>query len=200
MDITKYDATVHPKEWVNKVQAITLINNIRQEKDVLKLCKLHINSWIVLNEPINTLNELIKALKAHPSFELYKNSIREKLDQMKFEDGNIVIKFLAEFRLHCNNAEITDPHEIKTRLLKTYLSNEFFQNEFPKRVSEVKSIDKIFIIYSDVVSDSSKIIEYSPDCLIAIKHVKTGRYLSSYDLKYVTGSKRQVVSAFIFIP
>lgn len=66
----------------------------------------------------------------------------------------LLFKFLAEFRLHCDNAEITDLHEIKTRLLRTNKSNEFFQNEFPKRVSEVKSIDKIFIICSDVISDT----------------------------------------------
>lgn len=37
--------------------------NIRHEKDILILCKLHINSWIVINKPINIFNELIKALK-----------------------------------------------------------------------------------------------------------------------------------------
>ncbi|CAB4433837.1 unnamed protein product [Rhizophagus irregularis] len=136
------------------VQTIALVNNmnIRHEKDILKLCKLHINSWIVINKPINIFNELIKALKTHSSFEIYKNNIKEKLDLMKFEDGNTVVKFLAEFRLHCDNAEITDLHEIKTRLLRTNKSNEFFQNEFPKRVSEVKSIDKIFRVLLNITS------------------------------------------------
>ncbi|PKC11719.1 hypothetical protein RhiirA5_412709 [Rhizophagus irregularis] len=78
------------------VQTIALVNNmnIRHEKNILILCKLHINSWIVINKPINIFNDLIKALKTHSSFEIYKNNIKEKLDLMKFEDGNTVVKFL----------------------------------------------------------------------------------------------------------
>ncbi|GES94874.1 hypothetical protein GLOIN_2v620650 [Rhizophagus clarus] len=197
MDIPKYDATVHPKEWMDRVHAICLVNNNNiKDKDVLKLCKLHIVPWITIPiESINSLNELIKALMLHSSFKLYKDSIKDELNRMKFEEGGNIIQFLGTFRLHCNNAEITDPQEIKNLLLKTYSSNEFFKNEFLKRVSPVTSIDEIFKIYNNIVSDWSKIIKYSPDCLIAIKHVQTGRYLSSCETKYERGSQRQVVYA-----
>lgn len=198
MDIPKYDATVHPKEWVDRVHTICLVNNNNiKDRDVLKLCKLHIVPWITIPiESINSLNELIRALMSHPSFKLYKDSIKDELNRMKFEESGNIVQFLGTFRLHCSNAEITDSQEIKNLLLKTYSSNEFFKNEFLKRVSLVTSIDEIFKIYSNVVSDWSKIIKYSPDCLIAIKHVGTGRYLSSREIKYETGSKRQVVSVF----
>lgn len=74
------------------VQTIALVNNMnfRHEKDILN----YINSRIVINKPINIFNELIKALKTHSSFEIYKiykNSIKEKLDLMKFGDGNTVV-------------------------------------------------------------------------------------------------------------
>jgi dolichyl-phosphate-mannose--protein O-mannosyl transferase len=55
----------------------------------------------------------------------------------------------------------------------------------------------MFKIYSDVLSDDYKIIKYDSETLITIKHVATGRYLSSIDLNYITGSERQVVSIFL---
>jgi len=113
---------------------------------------------------------------------------------MRFEGGDAT-KFLAEFRLTCDNAEITEPQVIKNRLLRTYPSNEFFKNEFSKRVSDVTSINDIYSIYSEVVSDSSKVIKYGPDNLIAIKHPETERYLSSCEINYQTGSKRQLLFA-----
>src|SRR6266542_3653816 len=68
-DLPKYNATVHPEEWVKRVQAICLLNNLRQEKDVLKMCKLNIALSISFPNDINTLNELTKALKAHTTYE-----------------------------------------------------------------------------------------------------------------------------------
>ncbi|CAB4495273.1 unnamed protein product [Rhizophagus irregularis] len=114
---------------------------------------------------------------------------------MKFEggEGGDTTAFLAEFRSHCDKAKIDNPQEIKNRLLRTYSSNEFFKNEFSKRVTGVTSIDEIYKLYSEVISDSSKAIKYGPEFLIAIKHLATGKYLSSSEINYQTGSKRQVV-------
>ena len=115
---------------------------------------------------------------------------------MAFEGGDTA-QFLADVRSLCNNAEIiNNPEEIRRRLLNTYSSNEFFRNEFAKRVTRSTSVDDMFKIYSDVVSDDSKVIKYGPDTLITIKHVATGRYLSSLEINYQTGSERQVVSIF----
>ncbi|POG82881.1 hypothetical protein GLOIN_2v1469734 [Rhizophagus irregularis DAOM 181602=DAOM 197198] len=164
----------------------------RQERDILKLCKLNINSSITVPGKCNNLNDLIKA---HPIFSIYKDGIKRKLDQMKFEggEGGDTTAFLAEFRSHCDKAEIDNPQEIKYRLLRTYSSNEFFKTEFSKRVTGVTSIDEIYKLYSEVISDSSKAIKYGPEFLIAIKHLATGKYLSSSEINYKTGSKRQVV-------
>ncbi|CAB4495269.1 unnamed protein product [Rhizophagus irregularis] len=114
---------------------------------------------------------------------------------MKFEDykNDDTAQFLADFRLLCENTEIINPREIKSRLLKTNLSNKFFNNEFSRRTSDVTSIDEIYKIYSEVVADSTKIIKYGPEFLISIKHIETGRYLSSRQINYETGSQRQVL-------
>ncbi|RGB41937.1 hypothetical protein C1646_791663 [Rhizophagus diaphanus] len=196
MKIPIIDGTIHPDEWVKQVQTICIINNIRQERDILKICKLNIDSSITVPGECNNLNDLVKALKAHPTFSIYKDGIKHKLDQMKFEggEGGDTTAFLAEFRSHCDKAEI-DPQEIKNRLLRTYSSNEFFENEFSKRVTDVTSIDEIYKIYSEVVADSTKIIKYGPEFLISIKHIETGRYLSSRQINYETGSQRQVLFA-----
>jgi len=196
-DIPKYDGTVHPEAWIKDVQAKCLISNLRQERDILKMCKLNIALSINFPNDINNLNELIKALKEHPTFEIYKNGCKERLDHMTFEggEGGDTTQFLADFRSLIDNAEITNPQEIKNRLLRTYSTNEFFKNEFSKRSTGITNIDEIYRLYSDVVSDSSKVIKYGPEWLIAIKHRETGRYLSSRETNYETGSKRQIVYA-----
>ncbi|RGB41938.1 hypothetical protein C1646_751552 [Rhizophagus diaphanus] len=157
MIITKYYATVHPQEWVKQVQTTCLINNTRQETDILKLCKLNIDLQISIPNEINTLKELVNALKTHPTFERYKSSRKYILDQMRFQ-GDDATKFLAEFRSLCFKAEITNPQEIKDRLLETYSSNEFFKREFPDKTSGVTSINEIYRLCSEVISDSSRVV------------------------------------------
>src|SRR4051812_30768852 len=113
MEIPKYNATVHPNEWIKDVQTICLIHKIKQERDVLQICKLNIA--INLETEPKTLNELTEILKAHPTFDIFKNSCKEKLDKMKFEggEGGDTAQFLASFRTLCENAEITSPREVK---------------------------------------------------------------------------------------
>ncbi|GBC22756.2 hypothetical protein GLOIN_2v1775479 [Rhizophagus irregularis DAOM 181602=DAOM 197198] len=77
-------------------KASSLINIIRQERDILKLRKLNIDSPISISNEINILNELSKALKTHSTFEIYKNGCKYRLDQMSFQDDeDNATKFLA---------------------------------------------------------------------------------------------------------
>ncbi|GBB84816.1 hypothetical protein RclHR1_01140005 [Rhizophagus clarus] len=193
--ITRYNGTVHPEEWLKQVQTICIINKIRQERDILKLCKLNIDTSIILPNKTNTLDKLAKVLKAHFTFEIYKSGCKHRLDQMSSQGNDKVgdiTKFLANFRSLCFKAEIINPQEIKARLLKTFSSNEFL-NEFSKRISGVTSVDEIYRLYSEVISDSSKTIKYGPEFSIATEHLATSRYLSSISTNYQTGSKRQVI-------
>ncbi|PKK66988.1 hypothetical protein RhiirC2_752533 [Rhizophagus irregularis] len=79
-----------------------------------------------------------------------------------------------------------------TLLINSY-PNYFFKSEFTKRVEGINSVDEIFKIFSEVVFDESKIIKFGS--LIALKHVATGKYLSSCNVNYITGSKERVVFA-----
>lgn len=56
MNIPIINETVNPEEWMKQVQTICIINNTRQERDILKLCKLNIHSSIILPNDINSLN------------------------------------------------------------------------------------------------------------------------------------------------
>ena len=210
MAFSVYNATVHPDDWLSTIQTQCIINNIKNEKEILRLCKLNIDKAIVIPE-VNSTTELVGALKNHPSFNIFKNDCKAKIDAMKFEGGDTA-QFLADIRNLINNAEIDNPDDVRRRLLNTYSSNDFFRNEFSKRVTRATLIDDMFKIYSDVVSDGSKIIKYvvedrvtkgtlkepkfGPDNLVTIKHVPSGRYLTSIDVNYQTGSQRQAVSIF----
>ena len=85
--------------------------------------------------------------------------------------------------------------KLKVFLLIRY-SNEFFKTEFSKNVIGINSLDEILKIFSDVVFEELKIINYGS--LIALKHVATGKYLSSCKINYQTGSRRQMVCDFNF--
>ncbi|RGB44242.1 hypothetical protein C1646_678923 [Rhizophagus diaphanus] len=144
-------------------------------------------------DKINSFEELIKALKLHSTFILYKNSCKRKLQLIKYiPEQEDVTTFLANFRSLCNWVEISDHKEIITMLINSY-SNHFFKSEFIKRVEGINSVDEIFKIFSEVVFDELKIIKFGSS--IALKHVATGKYLSSCNINYQIGSKQQVVFA-----
>lgn len=204
MEIPKYNGNTHPEEWLKQVQTHCYLKGIENETQILKICKLMIDSTIIIPKEINSFDELNKSLKSHTTFTIFKNSCKKKLLLMKYIPGkeeNYTASFLANFRSLCSYAEINDPDELKTLLVNSY-SNDFFKIEFTKRVDNINLkespyyIDEIVKLFNEVVLDELKVIKY--DSLIALKHVTTGRYLSSYDINYKTGSQRKMVSNFFF--
>ncbi|EXX73094.1 hypothetical protein RirG_063320 [Rhizophagus irregularis DAOM 197198w] len=125
---------------------------VKQERDILKLRKLNIDSPIYIPNEINILNELSKALKTHSTFEIYKNCRMYRLDQMSFQgDKDDALNFLSTFVRFVLKVKIINPQEIKNHLLETYSSNEFFKHEFPKRISGITSMNEIYRLYSEMV-------------------------------------------------
>ncbi|GBC07022.1 hypothetical protein RclHR1_00720031 [Rhizophagus clarus] len=200
MDLPKYDGNIHPEEWMKQIQTHCYLKGIESEIQILKICKLMIDFTIIIPKEINSFDKLIKTLKSHTTFSIFKNSCKKKLQLMKYNpEEEDIVSFLTKFRLLCNYAEINDPEELKTLLVNSY-SNDFFKKEFIKRIdNNINSkeipyyIDEIIKLFSEVVLDELKVIKY--DSLIALKHVTTGRYLSSCDINYQTGSQKQIVFA-----
>ncbi|RIA86858.1 hypothetical protein C1645_740540 [Glomus cerebriforme] len=203
MKLPKYSGTIHPGEWLKQIQTYCYLKDIDDEQKILKICKLMINPNIPISSEINSFNELIKALKSHTSFNIFKDSCKRKLQVMKYipeQEENYTATFLANFCTLCNNAEIINPEEIKSLLFNTYSSNEFFKNEIIKRMDIINSkgqtlydINEIVKLFNDVVFDEFNTIKYGS--LIALKHTTTGRYLSSCNMNYQTGSRRKMVFA-----
>src|SRR5437868_5301897 len=97
-----------------------------------------------------------------------------KLKAMKYipeKEENYTATFLANFRSLCDDAEINDPKKIKDLLLNSYSSNEFFKNEFTKKVNGINSGDEIVKSFNDVIFDEFRII--NSGSTITLKHVTT---------------------------
>ena len=82
MELQKYNGTVHPEEWLKQEKAYCCLKDIENEQKILKFCKLMIDSTIIIPDEINSLNELIKSLKSHSTFEIFKDSCKKKLQVM----------------------------------------------------------------------------------------------------------------------
>jgi hypothetical protein len=199
MDLPKYIGTIHPDEWLKQIQTYCYLKDIADEQKILKICKFKIGSSINIPNDIDTLDKLIKFLKSHSTFSIFKDSCEMKLQAMRYipyEEENYTATFLANFRSLCDDAEINDPKKIKNLLLRSYSSfNVFFKNEFAKKVNGINSIDEIIKSFNDVIFEESRIINYGST--ITLKHVATGKYLSSCNnIRYQTGSGCQVVCIF----
>ncbi|GBC07020.1 hypothetical protein RclHR1_00720029 [Rhizophagus clarus] len=199
MELIKYTGTIHPEEWLKQIQIHCYLKGIEDEQKILKICKLMIDSTIIIPKEINSFDDLIKLLKSHTSFNIFKDSCKRKLQVMKYDpkkEENYTATFLSNFRSLCNDAEIiNNPQEIKNLLLNTYSSNKFFENEFIKRSKDPKldNINKIVNLFNNIVFDELNVIKF--DSLITLKHVPTGKYLSSRNVNYQTGSLRKMVFA-----
>src|SRR5256885_11883708 len=109
MELQKYNGTIHPEEWLRQVQTYCCLKEIENEQKILKICKLLIDPIITIPDEINSFDELIKALKSHSTFNIFKNSCKRTLQVMKYipdKEEKYTVKFLAKFFSLCNNAEI----------------------------------------------------------------------------------------------
>ena len=122
MELPKYNGTIHPEKWLKQVQAHCYLKEIESEQKILKICKPLIDSIITIPDEINSFDELIKALKSHSTFEIFKNSCIAKLKSMKYvseKKGGNTASFIANFRSLCKDAEINNPEEIKSLLINS---------------------------------------------------------------------------------
>src|SRR5213080_1603950 len=104
MDFPQYDATDHPNDWLNQVKTKCILAGIKSDKEILTLCKLNISKGIQIPNDINNFSELIKALKDHPTFTIFKNDNKANLvNTMKFQGGSTA-QFLADVRKLYNDA------------------------------------------------------------------------------------------------
>ena len=195
IDIPKYDGNIHPDEWINEIQKYHTYGGYYELSNIAISL---VSSTISLPTGINNLEELRNALKEDISFTVFKHTNKRLLQSLRFypeRKGGNNSKFISEFRKLCYNAEINDIEEQKKYFYQSLPSSkcyDYFLTEFIKRKEKIKSMNDLIKEFEGIVTDESNLIRN--ESIIAIKHVTTGKYLSSIeDLHYTTGSKTQLV-------
>ncbi|PKY48833.1 hypothetical protein RhiirA4_526115 [Rhizophagus irregularis] len=157
------------------------------------------SSIISLPTKINSFEELRNALKEDISFTVFKCTNKRLLESLKYipeKEGGNTSKFISDFRKLCYDSEINDIEE-----QKNYFSNALYYNdrysylsEFINRRKKINSMNDLIKEFTEIIADELNLIRN--ESIIALKHVATGKYLSSIeDLCYTTGSGLQLVFA-----
>jgi hypothetical protein len=186
-----YNGKNHPSEYVKKICVYCNLRQITDEKEILKFAIMMVDSIINIPENINSFDALINVLKNHISFTVFKNSCKRKLQALKYVpeyEGDNTVNFIIDFRTLCRDAEITNIEEQKRYLINA-LPYNFFKNEFSIKQKNVNSMDELIKTFEEIVSDYSRIIRNGS--IIALRHVGTGKYLSSCNKKYPQPNQQQ---------
>src|SRR4051794_17898055 len=197
MDFPKYDGNIHPDEWINNIQRNFKLRKI-DNTDYLETAKSLVDSAIKLPAKINNFEELGNALKEDISFTIFKNTNKRKLQSLKYipeSEGGDTSKFISNFHKLCYNAEINDIEE-QTEYFYQSLPNNDLLFELFKRKEKINSMNDLFKKFDEIATEQSSEKEnlVRNGSIVALKHVATGKYLTSIEnLHYITGSKTQLV-------
>ncbi|GBB99386.1 hypothetical protein RclHR1_03500011 [Rhizophagus clarus] len=190
MEPVEYDETIHPEVWLNKIKACCYKNKIG---DIIGFCKYMIHPSIDVSKA-STFDEILNILKSDALFTLFKYSVKEKLQMLKFDHKNDDhIRFISIFRKYCYEAEINDVKEQKNLLLKKISKDSFQYCFINSNLEKIKSLNDLVIYFNQSFLEQRESIHFG-SC-ITLKHVATGKYLTSSDVQYKTGSERNIVFA-----
>jgi hypothetical protein len=140
----------------------------------------------------STFDEILNILKTDTLFTLFKYSIKEKLQKLDFDPKNEDhVQFISIFKKYCYEAEINDVKEQKKLLLEKLSKDSFLYYFINNNIENIKSLNDLIIYFNQSFLEERKLIRFG-SC-ITLKHVATGKYLTSCDVKYKTGSKRNIV-------
>ncbi|PKY30263.1 hypothetical protein RhiirB3_530954 [Rhizophagus irregularis] len=191
MELIKYDETIHPEVWLNKIKLYCYKNQITKKEDIIEICKFMIHPSISVYKA-NTFEEILNILKKDIFFISFKHSIKEKLQKLKFDPENKnYVQFINLFREYCYEAEINDVEEQKKLLLKKLSKDSFHYYFINNNLEKIKSLNDLIMYFNQSFLEQQKLIRLG-SC-ITLKHVATGKYLTSCNVQYKTGSKENIV-------
>ncbi|PKC05079.1 hypothetical protein RhiirA5_378910 [Rhizophagus irregularis] len=198
MEVPRYDGSIHPDEWINDIQKYFKLKNINY--NYFSIAKSFVDPTIIsLPAEIYSFEKLSNALKEDISFTVFKNTNKRLLRVLKYipeRQNGETPKFISKFRKYCYNAEINDIEEQKNYFCHSLPNNNDNCNynyllEFTKRKENIKSMNDLIREFEEIVTDELNLIRN--ESIVALKHVATGKYLSSIEnIHYTTGSKSQV--------
>jgi hypothetical protein len=187
----RYDGTIQPELWVQDLRFFCALRGVDDQSTVLNIAILRIDPSIPIPKDVNSFNSLISVLKDHFTHTIFRADSLEKLNKLKCERNKDMSEFITKFTFLCRGANITDREEKRGYLLRN-LPDDIIRNVFRSRTENLDSFDKIIETFKDVMLEHRRQIRYGSK--IALKHVATGRFLSSKDTRYDTGSKQHIVS------
>ncbi|PKC63673.1 hypothetical protein RhiirA1_537606 [Rhizophagus irregularis] len=191
----RYDGTIQPEVWVQDLRFFCALRGVYDQSTILSIAILRIDPDIPIPKDTNSFDLLISVLKDHVTHSVFRADSLEKLNKLKCERNREMSEFIAKFTFLCRGANITDWEEKKRYLLRN-LPDDIVRNVFRSRIenlnsSDKNSFDKVIETFRDVMLEHRRQIRYGSK--IALKHVATGRFLSSKDIRYDTGSKQHIV-------
>ncbi|RIA89062.1 hypothetical protein C1645_825431 [Glomus cerebriforme] len=197
MEVQKYDGNIHPDEWIDDIKKYRPQWNNNYEGGFLGTVISLVDSTIKLPTGIDDIEKLRNVLKEDISFTIFKNTNKRKLQSLKYipeSRGGDTSKFISNFLKLLYNAEINDIEEQKKYLYNSLPMNHFnyISNEFYRKMKNVNSTNELIKEFEEIVSYESNLIKN--ESIVALKHIATGKYLSSIEnLCYTTGSHTQLI-------
>ncbi|GES94866.1 hypothetical protein GLOIN_2v620017 [Rhizophagus clarus] len=111
LELVKYDETIHPEVWLNKVKLYCYKNQITKDENIIKFCKSMIHPSIDVSKA-NTFEEILNILKTDFLFTSFKQFAKGKLyiDVTKKITKTFLSSFLEERRLIGSGSCVTLKH------------------------------------------------------------------------------------------
>ncbi|KAF0459821.1 hypothetical protein F8M41_000711 [Gigaspora margarita] len=157
----EYNGSCHPEDWLRKFKLVATV----QEK-------------------ISSESEIF--LKTDPSFSIFKIESEHKLLALRFTHLTDVKDFIIELRQLLADAEIFDPKLQKQSILKILPTN--LSDTLGLKIAESQDIHEVFINLRNFLSQYKRVLKYGS--VITLRHIDTGKLLSSSLHKYTGGSKQ----------
>ena len=186
----RYDGTLQPEVWVQDLRFFCALRGIHDQATVLNIAILRIDHNILIPRNVTSFDSLILTLKDHVTHAVFRADSLEKLSKLKCERNRDMSEFIAKFISLCDSASITDKEEKKSYLVRA-LPDDIVRNLFRNQIENPSSFDEAIKTFKDLMLEHRRQIRYGSK--IALKHVATGRFLSSNETRYNTGSKQQMV-------
>ncbi|GBC07130.1 hypothetical protein RclHR1_07280007 [Rhizophagus clarus] len=198
--LPKYDGTIHPNEWLRQIKAQCTIHinydtyeNL--ENMTLEVARLLVDPLINVND-VESNDQLLTTLKNNVLFKIFLKSNKQKLRDLSYkfntdgDDDESTVEFLVKFKTLCDNAEIVDIDEQKFYLLHTL--DIKYHYKYSRQIENINTFDELLTSFQDFIIDQKCSIRnfYT----VIIKHVVTGKYLSSTSDRYSDDSNGYVVT------
>ncbi|CAG8767521.1 9146_t:CDS:2, partial [Racocetra persica] len=190
LSFPEYNGSCHPEDWLRNFKFVaTFQGKMVTESELVRLALLKISRSIYRdnNDSITNFSQLLEFLKADPSFSIFKTNSEQKLSALKFTYLTDVKDFIIGLRQLLSDAEIFDLKLQKQSILKI-LPSKLFADTFSLKIAESQSIHEVFINLQNCLFQYKRVIKYGS--VITLRHIDTGKLLSSSLKKYTTGSKQ----------